>query len=47
MSDIFSVSARRTPFGSFVGALATIPAPQLPLQVIKFILAETGWSAAA
>jgi len=42
MSDVFVVSARRTPFGSFGGVLATIPAPQLAAQVIQFILAETG-----
>ncbi len=42
MSDVFVVSARRTPFGSFGGVLATMPAPQLAAQVIQFILAETG-----
>ena len=47
MSDVFIVSARRTPFGSFGGALATIPAPQLAAQVIRFILAETGLPASA
>ena len=47
MSDVFVVSARRTPFGSFGGALATIPAPLLASQVIQFILSETGLPAAA
>ncbi len=42
MSDVFVVSARRTPFGSFGGSFATVPAPQLAAQVIQFILAETG-----
>jgi len=42
MSDVFVVSARRTPFGSFGGALATTPAPQLASQVIQYILADTG-----
>jgi len=42
MSDVFVVSARRTPFGSFGGTLATMPAPQLAAQVIQSILAETG-----
>ena len=47
MPDVFIVSARRTPFGSFGGALATIPAPQLAAQVIQFILADTGLPASA
>jgi len=47
MSDVFVVSARRTPFGSFGGALATMPAPQLASQVIRVILADTGLSASA
>jgi acetyl-CoA C-acetyltransferase len=45
MSDIFVVSARRTPFGSFGGSLSTVPAPQLAAQVIQFILSETGLAA--
>ena len=47
MSDVFIVSARRTPFGSFGGALATVSAPQLAAQVIQFILKETGLPAEA
>jgi acetyl-CoA C-acetyltransferase len=47
MPDVFIVSARRTPFGSFGGALATIPAPQLAAQVIQFILADTRLPASA
>jgi acetyl-CoA C-acetyltransferase len=41
MSDVFIVSARRTPFGSFGGCLATVPAPQLAAQVTRFLLDET------
>jgi len=47
MPDVFIVSARRTPFGSFGGALATVPAPQLAAQVIQFIMADTGLPASA
>ncbi len=47
MSDVFVISARRTPFGSFGGCLATVPAPQLASQVIQFILKETGLPAEA
>lgn len=42
MSDIFVVSARRTPFGSFGGSLSTVSAPQLASQVIQSLLSETG-----
>jgi len=42
MKDVFVVSARRTPFGSYGGAFATISAPHLASQFIQFILAETG-----
>jgi acetyl-CoA C-acetyltransferase len=41
MSDVFIVSARRTPFGSFAGSLAGVPAPQLAATVIRSIIAET------
>jgi acetyl-CoA C-acetyltransferase len=47
MSDVFVVSARRTPFGSFGGTLATMSAPQLASQVIQFILADAGLPASA
>jgi acetyl-CoA C-acetyltransferase len=47
MSDVFIVSAKRTPFGSFGGALAAIPAPQLATQVTQFILEETSLPAEA
>ncbi len=47
MSDVFIVSAKRTPFGSFGGALATVPAPQLAAQVTQFILNETSLPAEA
>ncbi len=41
MSDVFVVSARRTPFGSFGGSLSTVPAPQLAAQVIEALLKQT------
>ncbi len=39
---VFIVSAKRTPIGSFLGGLSTLPAPQLGAQVIKSLLTETG-----
>lgn len=47
MSEVFIVSARRTPFGSFGGCLATVPAPQLAAQLARFILDEAQLPAAA
>ena len=47
MSEVYVVSARRTPFGSFGGTLAAVPAPQLAAQVMQFILHETGLAAEA
>ena len=41
MSEALIVSARRTPFGSFDGCLATLPATQLAEQVTRFILDES------
>lgn len=38
MKDVFVVSAKRTPFGSFGGSLADLPAAELAAQVIKNIL---------
>ncbi len=38
MNDVFIVEARRTPFGSFGGALSEIPAPELASQVIRDLL---------
>jgi acetyl-CoA C-acetyltransferase len=45
MSNIFVVEALRTPFGSFGGMLADIPAPQLAATVMKGLLERTGLSA--
>ncbi len=42
MSDVFIIDALRTPFGSFGGSLADVPAPQLGATVIKELLARTG-----
>ncbi len=38
MKDVFVVEALRTPFGSFGGALADVPAPVLAAQVINELL---------
>jgi acetyl-CoA C-acetyltransferase len=38
MNDVFIVEARRTPFGSFGGALSEIPATELASQVIRDLL---------
>jgi acetyl-CoA C-acetyltransferase len=45
MQDVFIIEALRTPFGSFGGALADVPAPQLAATVIKALLAKTGVAA--
>jgi acetyl-CoA C-acetyltransferase len=42
MKDVFIVVALRTPFCSFGGQLAEVPAPTLAAQVIKEILHRTG-----
>ncbi|MFO7577640.1 MAG: thiolase family protein [Pelovirga sp.] len=41
MNDVFILSAKRTPFGSFGGALADLSAVELAAQVIRNLLAET------
>lgn len=38
MIDVYIVEARRTPFGSFGGALSEIPAPELASQVIRDLI---------
>lgn len=38
MKDVFIVQALRTPFGSFGGTLADIPAPELAGQVIRALM---------
>ncbi len=47
MHDVFLVEARRTPFGSFGGALSEIPAPELASQVLRDILQRQAVPAAA
>lgn len=42
MREIYIVDALRTPFGSFGGTLAEIPAPQLAATVIRGLLAQNG-----
>jgi acetyl-CoA C-acetyltransferase len=39
---VFVVEALRTPFGSFGGALASVPAPELAATVIRALLGRTG-----
>ncbi|MDX2494953.1 MAG: beta-ketoacyl synthase N-terminal-like domain-containing protein, partial [Desulfuromusa sp.] len=41
MEDVFIVSALRTPFGSFAGALADTTAPELASQVISELMRRT------
>jgi acetyl-CoA C-acetyltransferase len=40
MKEVYISSARRTPFGSFGGALTDIPAPTLAAQIIQNILQQ-------
>ncbi|WP_375741440.1 acetyl-CoA C-acetyltransferase [Pseudomonas boanensis] len=42
MREVVIVAATRTAIGSFQGALATIPAPELGAAVIRQLLAQTG-----
>ena len=42
MDDVYVVSALRTPFGSFGGSLADIPAAELASQVIKELMDRSG-----
>lgn len=42
MSDVFIVSARRTPIGAFQGALAPLSAPQLGAAAIQAALEDAG-----
>ena len=41
-SEVFVVSAARTPIGSFQGALASIPAPRLGAEVIRAVVSRAG-----
>ena len=45
MRDVVIVSAARTPIGSFQGALASVPAPQLGATAIKGALERAGIAA--
>ena len=42
MQDVFVIEAFRTPFGSFGGAFADVPAPRLAAPVIKRLLESSG-----
>ncbi len=42
MQEVVIVAATRTAIGSFQGALASIPAPELGAAVIRQLLAQTG-----
>ncbi|AMV70445.1 thiolase family protein [Desulfuromonas carbonis] len=42
MSDVFVVEALRTPFGSFGGVLADVPAPRLGAAVVAALVARCG-----
>jgi acetyl-CoA C-acetyltransferase len=45
MKDVYIVSAVRTPIGSFMGALSSVPAPKLGSAAIKGALDKAGISA--
>ena len=42
MQDVFVIDAYRTPFGSFGGVLADVPAPRLAAPVIKRLMEKSG-----
>jgi len=42
MQEVYIIDARRTPFGSFGGSLATVPAPQLAATVLSDLLQRSG-----
>ena len=42
MDEVYVIEARRTPFGSFGGALADVPAPRLAAPVFEGLLAAAG-----
>lgn len=44
--DIVIVAARRTPVGSFLGQLSSLPAPALGAAVLRAVLADSGVDAA-
>jgi acetyl-CoA C-acetyltransferase len=45
VEEVVIVAARRTPIGSFLGALAAVPAPQLGAVAIKAALEDSGVAA--
>jgi acetyl-CoA C-acetyltransferase len=47
MTEVLIVDALRTPFGSFGGSLAEVPAPQLAAQVLSRLLTKHALPAAA
>jgi len=47
MSDVFIIDALRTPFGSFSGSLADVPAPRLAAPVMAKLLETSGLPADA
>lgn len=42
MKDVFIINARRTPFGSFGGALSDVSAPQLAAHVMDALIEQSG-----
>lgn len=44
MSEVYIISAVRTPIGSFLGSLSTVPAPQLGAAAIKAAISKGGIS---
>lgn len=42
MQDVFVINAYRTPFGSFGGVLADVPAPRMAAPVVKRLLEASG-----
>ena len=45
MKDVYIISAVRTPMGSFMGSLSSVPAPKLGAAAIKGALDKAGVSA--
>lgn len=45
MTEVYIVAAVRTPIGSFMGGLSTVPAPKLGAAAIKGALEKSGFSA--
>ena len=47
MNEVFVVEGRRTPFGSFLGSLSALGAPELGARVIKGLIEKSGLPAEA